>query len=81
MKRLQNSGYDATYRLDTLKSGLNGFKKQQEADERGETQMYRPKGYKKMERLLEKKVNYDTSHPKLSAKENDRIKTESFEIE
>ena len=53
MKKLQNSGYDSAYRKEVLISALKGVEKQKEADKRGETPMYRPKGYRKMERLLE----------------------------
>ena len=56
MKRLQNSGYSTEYRIEILKSGTNGFKKQKEADQRGETPLYRPKGYRRMKRFREKKV-------------------------
>ena len=32
-----------------------GIKKQREADQRGENPMYRPKGYRRLERINEKK--------------------------
>ena len=55
MKELQNSGYDEQFRRDVLRSGKNGFRKQVEADKSGTTPLYRPRSYKKEERLLEKK--------------------------
>ena len=55
MKQLQNSGYDQKYRKEILESAQNGIKKQKEADQRGEKPMYRPKGYRKLERVNEKK--------------------------
>ena len=61
MKSLQNLGYKKEYRTEILKSAFNGHKKtQKEAEERHETPMYRPKGYWKMERILEKKAKKKT---------------------
>ena len=60
MKKLQNSGYDAKYRKEILISAENGFRKQQEADTRGETPLYRPRGYNKVERYQEKKLKKKT---------------------
>ena len=54
MKRLQNSGYSSDYRKEILSSALKAFKKQKEADRKGEKPLYRPKGYRKIEMLLEK---------------------------
>ena len=56
MKQLQNSGYDKKYREEILKAAMNGIKKQREADKTGKTPFYRPRGYKKMERSLNKKA-------------------------
>ena len=50
MKRLQNSGYNEEYRLEILKSAINGFEKQVQADKNGVTPLYRPREYKKVER-------------------------------
>ena len=55
MKELQNSGYEEQFRREVLRSGKNGFKKQLEADKSGETPLYRPRSYRREERLLEKK--------------------------
>ena len=60
MKQLQNSGYDSKYRLEVLKSAEKGLQKQKEADKRGETPMYRPRGYQKIERDHEKKLKKKT---------------------
>ena len=55
MKQLQNSGYDKDYRIEILKSAFSGFEKQKAADRNGQTPLYRPRGYKKIERDLKKK--------------------------
>ena len=55
MKKMQNSGFSEEFRRDCLHSGLNGFEKQKEADRRGETPLYRPRGYQKSLRVKNKK--------------------------
>ena len=42
MKKLQNSGYDEKFRREVLIAGKNGYKKQLEADKKGERPLYRP---------------------------------------
>ena len=56
MKKLQNSGYSEQYRREILLAAKKGFKKQKEADRKGERPLYRPKNYKKLERVEEKKA-------------------------
>ena len=90
MKAMQNSGRPPNVRKAVLLSALNGFQKQKEADARGETPLYRPRGYKRMERYSEKKMkkkswfskgNYTsyimipvTPHSKLKKKIEHRLK-------
>ena len=55
MQLLKNSGYSEAFRLEILKSGLNGFNKILKADRDGTRPMYRPKGWRESARWLEKK--------------------------
>ena len=50
MKKLQNSGHDAKYRKEILISGLNGYRKQLEASEKGIPPLYRPRAFQRKER-------------------------------
>ena len=57
MKKLQNSGYDEKFRREVLQAGTMGFEKQKVASETGGRPLYRPRGYKKVERYNEKDFN------------------------
>ena len=68
MKELQNSNYPEQYRLEVLKSAINGFSKQKEADKNGERPLYRNRGYEKKERLLNKKLKKSNWYSKDGSK-------------
>ena len=68
MKQLQNSNYNEKYRREILKSAINGFNKQKEADRKGETPLYRSRGYKKIERMQQKKSKADNWYTKDGSK-------------
>ena len=50
MKKLQTSGYDVKFRIEVLKSILNGWKVILKKSENGERPLYRSRSYKKDER-------------------------------
>ena len=55
MQLLKNSGYSEAFRLEILKSGLQGYNKIFKAEKDKVRPMYRPKGWKEGARWLEKK--------------------------
>ena len=55
MQLLKNSGYSEKFRLELLRSGLQGYNKILEAERDGVRPVHRPKGWKESARWLEKK--------------------------
>jgi len=54
--RMKNSGYPEKFRKEIIKSGWEGYAKQVSRHETGECPLYRPKGYRKEERSMDKQV-------------------------
>ena len=54
--RLRSSGYPEKLRRDIIQSGWEGYFKQLRRHDNGECPMYRPKGYRKEERSINKMV-------------------------
>ena len=55
MQLLKNSGYSEVFRLEILKSGLQGYNKILKAEREKIRPVYRPKGWKETDRWLEKR--------------------------
>ena len=55
MQLLKNSGYSEKFRLELLRSGLQGYNKILEAERDGVRPVHRPKGWKESARWLEKR--------------------------
>ena len=56
MQKLKNSGYDEKFRLEVLKSSLNGYDKIIEDDEKGIKPVYRNKEWKEKNNWSRKKI-------------------------
>ena len=54
--RMKDSGYPEKFRKEVIKSGWEGYEKQVSRQETGECPLYRPKGYRKEERSMDKQV-------------------------
>ena len=55
MQLLKNSGYSEAFRIEILKSGVQGYNKILKAEKDGIRPVYRPKGWKESARWLEKR--------------------------
>ena len=55
MQKMKNSGYDETFRLEILKSSINGYEKILEDDSNGIKPVYRSKEWKEKNKWNEKK--------------------------
>ena len=55
MLRLQYSGYDRKFRTEVVKSALNAYNRLIELDASGETPLYRPREWRKLDRAREKR--------------------------
>ena len=56
MQKLKNSGYDETFRLEILKSSINGYEKIVEDDRNGVKPIYRSKEWKEKNKWNAKKT-------------------------
>ena len=55
MQLLKNSGYNEAFRIEILKSGMQGYNMILKAEKDGTRPMYRPKGWKESARWLERR--------------------------
>ena len=56
MRKMKNSGYDEKFRLEVLKSSINGYEKILEDGEKGVKPVYRNKEWKEKNEWNKKKV-------------------------
>ena len=54
MRKMQYSGYDKTFRYTVARSAINAYEKIRDQETLGIRPMHRPKGWKRVERMLEK---------------------------